>query len=268
MAQSEFKYSRSRLLWSSIKINWKQETAYFGNAIVGLVTPLMYGLSFLLFIEVLYRNIDTIAGYGRNEMFLLIFIGQLVFYVYEFWGVTAAYEMERDVNAGTYDYILTKPVPALFYTTFGRIRPYRGILNFLGPLAPPFLVVNWAVLDISAGQYVLGGALVVCAAVLYHQTQFIMSLVAFWTGRGRQASLVVYAASAQSIPLEGFSTPLRAVFYFAIPVYYSSVATSVLLGRANGVAWLGISLLLVVTFSGIKRYTWAKAIRQYSSASS
>jgi ABC-type uncharacterized transport system permease subunit len=268
MAQLEFKYSRRKLLWSAIKVNWRQETAYFANAIFGLITPLMYGLSFLIFVEVLYRNIDSVAGYGRNEMFLLVFLGQLVFYVYEFWGATAAYEMERDVNNGAYDYLLTKPVPALFYTTIRRIKPLRGLINFMGPLLPPFLVVDWGVLNIGIIELVVSVIMVILSALLYHQAQFIVSLISFWTGRGKQASLLVYAASSQSIPFEGFPTPLKGFLLFILPVYYSSVVASVLLGRSNAVFWFLTTCAVAVIFSALKRYTWAKAIRQYSSASS
>ncbi len=271
MAQSGSKRfgirGRLRLLRLLIRNNWQQETAYFSNVVAGTFTPLLYSLTFIFFISVLYQNIHAMAGYTKDEMLFVIFIGQASFFSYNFWGQGSEY-METYVNTGQLDYILTRPVPSLFYMTFERIRPLEAVLNFLGPLTPVWIIIDWSMLNIHLNQIVPAAIVFFCGAILFHQSQFIVSMVAFWTGRGRQAMLIVYAASSQSIPLEGLTTSLRWLFLGIVPVYISAVAASILLGKAEPWPWAGIVLTTAVIFSMIKRYLWRLALRHYSSASS
>lgn len=260
-------YKKLRLLVTFIKFNWQQETAYFGNAIIGAITPAMYIVSFLLFVNVLFQNITSLAGYSRNEMFFLIFVGQVSFYAYSFWSEGADY-METYVNNGMFDYVLTKPVPSLFYITFHRIKPLEGLINFVGPLTPTWLIVDWSILHPHMNN--LGWAMLIFlfGVILYQQFQFVTSMISFWTGRSKQANLIVYAASSQSIPLEGFNTPLRRLFLGLVPVYVSSVVASVMLGKTDPVFWTVTLAGVVAVFSFLKRYLWSLALRRYSSASS
>lgn len=256
-----------RLLAKLLKFNWQQETAYFGNSLISMITPVAYVLSFLVMITVLFQNINSLAGYSRDEMFFLIFIGQLLFYSYSFWADSAEY-MERYVNDGTLDYILTKPVSSLFYVTLHRIRPLRGLVNFVGPLTPTWLVIDWSNLELAMGALLPAAIILFCGVVLYHQFQFLTSLVSFWTGRARQTTLLVYAASSQSIPLEGLGTGLKWLLLGVMPVFTASVVASVMLGKADPVFWMAAMLGVLAVFSFLKRFLWRLALKQYSSASS
>lgn len=268
MALSAFKSHNIRVLRGVIRANWQQETAYFANKLVSAITPLMYVLSFILFVSVLYQNIDSVAGYAKDEMLFLLFIGQLSFYSYSFWGSGSAEHMEHNVNNGGFDYILTKPVSSLFFTTIQDTKVLRLFINFLGPLTPSWLVINWSNLDLAMANLLPGLIILLCGVALFHQFQFICSMISFWTGRGQQATLIVYAASSQNIPLEGFTAKQRVLFLGIIPVFTSSVVASVMLGKSNAVFWCLGLLLVSVFFSFLKRYIWSKALRRYSSASS
>jgi ABC-2 type transport system permease protein len=260
-------FRKLKLLLTIAKFNWQQETAYFGNAIVGAITPAMYILSFLLLVSVLFQNISSFAGYSRNEMFFLIFVGQVLFYAYSFWSEGADY-METYVNNGMFDYVLTKPVPSLFYITFHRIKPLEGLINFVGPLTPTWLIVDWGGLALHMGNLVWALLILWFGVVLYQQFQFLTSMICFWTGRSKQANLIVYAASSQSIPLEGFDTSLRRLFLGVVPVYVSSVAASVMLGKTDPVFWTMALAGILIAFTILKRQLWSFALRRYSSASS
>lgn len=260
-------FRRFKLLFTIAKFNWQQETAYFGNVLIGAITPAMYILSFLLLVSVLFQNITSLAGYSRNEMFFLIFVGQVLFYAYSFWSEGADY-METYVNNGMFDYVLTKPTPSLFYVTFHRIKPLEGLINFLGPLTPTWLIIEWGALSLHMDNLIWALLILIFGVVLYQQFQFVTSMICFWTGRSKQANLIVYAASSQTIPLEGFNAPLRRIFLGIVPVYVSSVVASVMLGKTDPVFWTVILGSVFLAFAILKRYLWSLALRRYSSASS
>lgn len=256
-----------RLLWSLVKVNWQQETAYFFNMLIGAITPLLYVLTFIIFISVLYQNVDAIAGYSKDEMLFLLFMMEAVFYCFNFWSKSSL-EMEHNVNTGKFDFILVRPVSSMFYATFFQIEPLRFIINILGPLTPIWLVVDWSQINLQLSNLPYAIIIFICGIALFHQAQFIMSLVSFWTGKGTQASLVVFAANSQAVPLEGMSLSLRLLFIAVIPVYAYGVLASVMLGKSNPVIWTVIVLSIFLTFSTLKRIAWSAALKNYSSASS
>jgi len=256
-----------KLLIKIVKISWQHDTAYFANTALSQITPLFYVGSFLLFISVLYQNIDSIAGYQKQEILLLVMIGQLSYYSYSFWGQSPL-KLVYQVNNGALDYLLTKPVSSLFMATTLSIKPLDAIINFLGPFTPAWLIIDWSQLDLHINNLPFAAVILLCGVILFHQTQFILSMIVFWTGNGKQASYLIYAASSQSIPLEGFSTSLKLIFTAVIPVYASSVVTSVILGKSSPVFWLAATLSVTLIFSIAKRALWRLALRQYSSASS
>lgn len=266
--QSVYKYKRNiRLIKQIVKTNWHYETAYFTSNIFVAISPFVYTISFLLFISVLFQNINSIAGYSRDEMLFLFFIGQLSFYSFSFWA-EGGISVEKYVNNGTMDYILTRPVSSLFFITVHKIMPLQLIINYLGPLTPSWLIINWSNLNLAWGNFIFAVIIFLCGVVLYHQAQFLSVCISFWTGRAKQASLVVFAVSSQNIPLEGLGPVMRILVLGIYPVMISSVVASVMLGKSNAVLFTSIVVVVFIIFSILKRRVWAKALKQYSSASS
>lgn len=265
--QLEFSFHQLKLFGRLIKINWQQETAYFTNTLFGAITPLLYSLTFVLFINVLYQNIGSVAGYSKDEMLFILFMGQLNFYTYAFWGGSPGY-MEAYVNNGAFDYILTKPVSSMFLITNHILRPVSTIINFTGPLLAVTLAIDWPSLNLYMNNLPYAVVIFVCGVYLYFTFQFIMSTISFWTGRGRQAAMVVFAASSQQIPLEGIGKGLRSLFLGVVPVMTTAVVASVMLGKSSPWAWTLIMVAIALVFYILKKFVWSKALQQYSSASS
>jgi hypothetical protein len=111
-----------KLLKRLIISNWQYETAYFTSNIFATLSPVVYTLSFLLFISVVFQNVSSIAGYSKDEMLFLFFVGQLSFYSFSFWSEGGVI-IEKYVNNGNLDYILTRPVSSIFFVTMHKIMP-------------------------------------------------------------------------------------------------------------------------------------------------
>lgn len=265
--QSAFNPRKPKLFVKLVKINWQHETAYFTNTLLGMISPLFYTLTFILFISVLYQNVNSIAGYSRDEMLLVLFFGQINFYTYAFWGGSPAL-LEQYVNDGSFDYFLVRPISSMFLLSNHLLRPLSTIVNFLGPLLSVVLVINWSNLDLATRNIPFAFIIFVCGVYLYFTFQLIMSTVSFWTGRGQEATFLTFSASSQTIPLEGYGNGLKVLLLGAIPVMISAVAASVILGRSNAIFWTLTIVAVALLFHILKKIIWKRALSQYSSASS
>src|SRR3990167_9318864 len=117
MKLSEFNQAisdRAAILKVGIVYTFQQETAYWTNNWANLLSPFFYTLSMVLFIDVIYANVDLVAGYTRNQMLLFLFNGQIAFYTGWLFHKNLQ-ELIVSVNKGSLDLLLVKPMPSLFY---------------------------------------------------------------------------------------------------------------------------------------------------------
>lgn len=274
MKLSEFKnsiFNRFWILQANTIYTFQQETAHFANNYGNLLSTGLFTFAIITFIHVIYANVKTFAGYDRNEMFFFFFIGQVAFFVNATVNGNLV-ELIDDVKLGNLDLVLTKPLPALFYVTFKRIRIVSMLRDGFIPIIGPALMVNWSMIHISTSSLVAGILILFFGEIILYTLQFLAAVLVFWLGE----SLSIYRfvndmdhIPGRTIPLEGFSFNWKIVFGSVFPVLVlTGFSTSVLLGKSEPwilVIWAGLVVLLALT---VRHFVWLQALRNYTSASS
>lgn len=252
---------------------FQKETAYWLDNWASVLSTTFYTVSMLVFIHVLYGNVKTVAGYTKNDMLLFFLVAQISFY--SSWAISAQNMQEfiLDVNRGDLDLILTKPMPALFYITFKRIRFFSGIIrDGLPPTLAIVFSINWSALHFSTNDIFFGVVLFILGEICLHVLQFLASIPVIWLGESlsilKLAFDVEYFAGRYA-PLEGFSTNFRLIFSTILPVMIvTGFTTSVLLGKSNGAILIFWSFIVTVCALFVRAWVWGLALRSYTSASS
>src|SRR5690606_21191687 len=108
-----------------------------------------YVFAEILFLEVVYANVTTIAGYSRDEMLIFVLIGQMWAYIYLGVIMQNFTELISQINTGQLDLILTKPLPHLFYVNYQKINIYKTIRDGTPPLLLLILIIEWSNLSIE-----------------------------------------------------------------------------------------------------------------------
>jgi ABC-2 type transport system permease protein len=82
----------------------------------------------LLLISVIYRHTESIAGWNKYEMMLLVGTSMLIqrFLMGFFW--SSIFEFGRNVRTGNFDFFLAQPGNVMFMTTTRKLDP-DGLLN-------------------------------------------------------------------------------------------------------------------------------------------
>lgn len=275
MKLTEFKsYLAERLYILKINIYEKlliDLSSTFDNWVNILFSPL-FNLIMIIFINVLYSNVHSIASYSKNEMLFFLLIGQINFFGTMLWSTENLYGLTNDVRTGGLDLVLSKPLPSLFYTTFRKI----DLLAFLKGVIPPVIllsiVINWSNLSFSMWSILAGAIIIVCGQITLHFFQFFCAMWVFWRGSGEQLvdlSWVFEYNLGRMIPYEGLNFTFRTIFTTIIPVMISTgLTTSVFLGKSPAGLSLVFSILVATASILAKSYLWKLCLRNYSSASS
>lgn len=263
--------TRLSILRATTSYTFQSETAHLANNWASILSTVFYTISNIIFIDVLYANVTTIAGYSRNEMLLFMYIGQISYYVS--WLIHTNLDSLVDmVNTGLLDLILVRPVPSLFYVTFQRIRLYSVLRDCVPPMIVLTLVIKWQELNLNPFNLFAGLLICLMGTVCAHVVHFIATLPVFWIGQSAQVldmSENIEYNIGKIIPYEGFGKKVQFFFTVFVPYLISAgVATSVVLGKTSALVMFPAVLVITLGALVIKQYAWNTALRAYSSASS
>jgi len=250
---------------------FQQETAYWVNTWAHVLSTFFYTLSMILFIDVLYTNVNLVAGYSINEMLLFLLVGQSTYYIS--WLVYSNISnLITDVNNGNLDLILVKPISSLFYILFRKINVFGVLRDSLPPLLLIILKIDWGVFSFTPANLISGIIIALMGIVISLTFHLIMSLPVFWIGES--SNIVEFSSHLEYnvgkiIPLEGYQQNYRFLFSSAIPFLISTgISTSVMLGKSNSIIMLVGSLTVMILILNMRKLAWNKALKAYTSASS
>lgn len=263
---------RLGLLKAVIIFSFQKETAYWANNWTSVLSTTVYTFTMLLFFDVLYANVDSIAGYSRNEMLVFFLVAQVGFFLN--WGLWMQNlkEFITSVNQGELDLLLMRPAPALFYITHRRIKILSLVRDALPPMVAIIVSIHWSILVFTLPNLIAGLAIFVLGMICLHVFQFLTALPVFWLGESKSMLRISITVDSGSklLPLEGFANnPVRFVLGTIAPVLISAgFSASVILGKSDAVSMFLLALIVTTVALYIRDIAWQLALRNYTSASS
>ncbi len=275
MKLSEFRESikeRILLVKANFVFTAQKELAYAGNNWINLLSTSFYTLAILIFVNVMYSNVQTIAGYSKNEMLFFFLVSQLTYY--SNWLITMRNlgDLIPDVNNGNLDMILIKPVPSLFYLMTRTISFISILRDALVPTLAIVISINWQLLNLTLERIFLALLVWVFGLIILNAFQIIAALPVFWFGESQNIldlASSLSAAEGTLIPFEGYDKNLRVLLSTLLPVLIASgFTTSLLLGKSNPLILFFWSLAIVILSLFTLNAAWKHALKHYSSASS
>lgn len=219
-------------------------------------------------IEVIFTQTQTIAGWGKHEVYLMMILWVIVDELY-----TLLFEGNMDmiphiVTDGGLDIYLTKPAHSLFIVSTKKIY-----IHSIWRLITQLLILVWLFTRFNftiAPYWIPIIAILIPAAVLINYAgALILNTLSFWLFRIDNVNdLWNVVRSLGRYPLSILPKTLKIITLTAIPIAFQAyVPTSILTGRWP---WYGViymtAFTVILLFIAVK--FWNFAIRRYSSASS
>lgn len=262
---------RFALIKANTTFTFQQETAYWANNWTSILSTTFYMISTIIFIDVVYANVDMVAGYTRDQMLLFLLIGQTVYYIG--WIIQDGLsELILSVNRGNLDLVLIKPVPTLFYVQFRKIKVFSIARDAIIPTIAVVWAIDWQMLTITFENLVYGLLIAFMGLIITNILYLFASMPVFWLGESAGILDAVKSfeyTSGHMVPFEGFAGNMRIFFTYLFPSLISAgLATSVILGKTSAVPIIYGVMAVTVVFLVLRLVLWKRALKVYSSASS
>lgn len=258
----------ARLWLASIRYSLVRAMMFRGDFIMwALVEFFWMGVNVLL-VGIIYDHTDSIAGWSKYEMLLLVGTTLLVqrLLMAFFW--SNLFEMGRNVRSGHFDFFLAQPGSPLFMVSTRKFD-LDGLVNVPVALAVVIYAANKLDLDPTAGQIAAYALFVLCGLVLHYSTLLAIISLVFWLQSARGIEGGYFGLSEFSrLPRESMRGVASVVFVYALPVVVvSNVPARVLIhGFEPGhAAWLvgatvfWFAVAVTVFHSGLRRYASASS---------
>ncbi len=264
-------WRRYPLLYASL---WRnsvvREMQFKTNFLLWIVVELLwFGLQ-LAFMSVVYAHTESIAGWTRWQVVLLVGCSHFVQQVFTAFFFTNLTEISEHIRTGRMDFFLLLPVNTRFLISFRKVD--LGAFINAATAAGVIVFALRRLGQVPSFAESLGfAAMCFAGLVIHYSLMFLFATVAFWTVRAQGIVWGYYNLFNIARVPDGAFPPgmFRRVFTYVLPmILVANVPARVLLGTLRS-PW---ELLLLAGIAGacfvVSELAWRLSLRHYAGASS
>jgi ABC-2 type transport system permease protein len=256
--------------WLTLKLFWETaiaaEMEYRLNFVLSALSSIgnLAGSLFGLFL--FYRNGYTFAGWQWEEALTVLGVFTILQGFSSTFLVPNLNRIVDQVQQGTLDFVLLKPISSQFWLSARTISPWGfpdllfgfGILAYAG-----------SHLGLPAANYLLSIIPLLFGLISLYSIWFMLGATSIWFVKIYNVTEVLRGLlDAGRYPMGAYPVAYRFFFTFVVPVaFLTTVPSETLLGRGD-LTWIAGSGVLAIALLLASRLFWRFALRFYTSASS
>jgi ABC-2 type transport system permease protein len=253
----------ARIWLAQIRYSTVREMMFKSNFLLWIVVDLTwFGLN-LAFVQFLYLQVSTIAGWTKWEMILLVATSNLIQQIFQTFLMINCTNLPELVRSGKLDFFLAQPASAQFLVSTRKFEP-----GSIVSCAVAIIICLVAIAHLPTGVSRAGLAvypLLVSFGVLIHYALMLMLMsLSFWMTRASGFINAYYSVfQLARLPREAFFGPVRLIFTWAIPLLlianvparnlFDGIRLRDLIGLSAATALLVLASTLVFQ-AGLRRY--------------
>jgi ABC-2 type transport system permease protein len=222
----------------------------------------------VLMIAVIYRHTDSVAGWNKYEMLLLVGTSMLVqrFLMGFFW--SSLFEMGRNIRSGNFDFFLAQPGNIMFMASTRKLDP-DGLINSFVAMAVVAYSAHRLGLHPTAFDLALYALMIFCGLVIHYSILVLTISLAFWltSAQGIEGSYFTLSEFSR-LPREAFKGFASLLFVWLLPVVVVSNAPARVLLHGFQPWWALGLLAAALAWFGAAVFVFNRGLRRYASASS
>ena len=247
-----------------------REMSFKLNFLLWIVVELLWFVGQLAFIEVLYGQVNEIAGWTKWQVVALVGVHQIIAQLFQAFFYVNLANLPELVRTGRLDLLLTLPMDAQFAVSTRQVAFDCIINSFVGVGIVTFALVKLGTMP-SAAQFALFALAVPFGVAVHYAVMFGLSCISFWFIRA-QSFIHGYfnLFHIGRYPEAVFRGAFRFIFTWLVPIILVSNVPAKILTRPaeSPLASLGMLVLATVIVLGVTRAIWKLGLRHYGSASS
>src|SRR5882672_7714596 len=214
-----------------------------GDFFVWTLVELFWMSVNLLMISVIYQHTDSVAGWTKYEMVLLVGTSLLIqrFLMGFFW--SSIFEMGRNIRSGHFDFYLAQPGNLMFMATTRKLD-LDGLLNSFVAAGVVAYSASKLGLHPSATDLLCYAFMIFCGVIIHYSILVLSISPAFWITSAQGIEGGYFTLSEFSrLPRTAFRGVASVVFVWMLPVVMVSnaPASTLIHGRQlENVLWIAV----------------------------
>ncbi len=254
---------------------WNREISFQGNFLVTLVTRgFWFGVQ-ILFMDLIFRQVNLINDWSREEYFGFMATGMLINSLVEAFFMPNCAQFSELIRTGNLDFALLKPIDTQFLISFEKMD--LGMITqvlLASCLLTYALICKGYVPSFTA--VVMYGLLIAAAICFFYSLMISLAALSIFFGRNQGLlDFWFYVTIFARYPSSIYSgSPagemIRFTFSYVLPILLVvTVPARVLLGMALEPSWLsGLTIAAGVISLMLGRIVFNWSLQHYRSASS
>jgi len=252
-----------RLFWSTAIAT---ELEYRLNFLIATITSIANLVGSLFGLFLFYRTGYTFQGWNWQEATIVLGLFTLLQGFSATFLVPNLNSIVKQVELGTLDFVLLKPISSQFWLSTKTISPWGFPDLLFGVILITYAGHN---LGLSWHNY-LGGIIPLgMGVVILYSLWFILGATSIWFVKINNITEVLRGLlEAGRYPMVAYPAAYRFFFTFVVPVaFLTTVPAQAMLNRSELIWNIGAAMLAGVLFI-FSIFFWRFALRFYTSASS
>jgi len=261
--------ARYAAIWlAQIRYTIVRELMFKANFILWIIVDLSWFGLHLSFIQFLYLQVNTVAGWSKWGMILLVTTNMLVQQIFQMLLMTNLTKLPELIRTGKLDFFLAQPASAQFLVST-RFFELGSVVNTLVVGIVCAIAIAHLHLDLSGAGLLAFPVLVACGVLIHYALLLMLMSLAFWMTRAQGFMNAYYNVFQISrLPREAFHGVTRFVFTWTVPLLLiANVPANTLLHGLNvyDIAGMACATAILVALSTA---VFQAGLRRYGSASS
>lgn len=228
-----------------------------------------YTLMTILFIDIIFNQTNSIAGWNQNQILLLFGIGQAIFYIYNSFFVTTAWgELSQKISTGNLDPFLLKPLRPIFSITTDHFTFFEMIPSFI----LPYLLIrhSWIALNLTfnSNLIIFLVSISISLIIIWCINLSISAASFWWTDTTELLGLYHRLDELQNFPASIYPSSIKYLFLIIIPVGIIAYAPTTFLLHGFLLDLFLYQLAALTIFVTLTKTLWTRGLQNYTSASS
>ena len=256
-----------------------REMTFRGNFLINLVTRAFWFVAQITLFEIIFRNVDSINDWSREEYFAFMATAMLINAIVEAFFMPNCANFSELIRTGNLDFALLKPIDTQFLISCEKME--LAMVNQT-LLASSLLIYSLIVIGqpISVTQVVIYLLFIVVGVAFFYSLMIILASTSIWLGRNQGLYdfwfyITVFARYPRSI-YNGVDSSriemgevVQSAFTWAVPILLVvTVPTQLIAKSLSDWTFPVIGLTASVVGLVLSRLVFNWSLRSYRSASS
>ena len=242
--------------------------AYRLNFFIIFITNFTYFTVQIIFLQVIFSKVDSLAGWTKYEMIFYIGTFNIIDSLFIFGPYFNLLSLPELIRRGMLDYYITKPVNSQFIISLKNVE-IGSLISVIGGISITLYALVEGDMTLTFGRVILYVIAIFHSLLVEYAVYLMLTCLSFWTVKTdfveKIHGIICYFSNR---PLDIYKGVIRFVLCYILPYGFAMTVASKSAVKNITLSEYVTFLLLSWCFLGASLLFWRFSLRRYSSASS